>query len=425
MKLGVHVGIRSGGGQIRIARRNRWKRRFDTMSIELHGEPIADALTAVEERFGSSSSISVALDTESLFVKRVALPPISPAEKCEVLRVEPERFFPIRGEEVVLALAGDGDLAFAAPADEISEWLTSLEALGRIDRVVPSPCALTRIACSRGTRTLTIINRCDDCTVLIAVVDGRVQNVRKVFGAFSDALDTLLNTEGWPQQVVLVPWSDTQSESIRAVLPTSDPKPLSLPTDLNEPYAAAYGAVEADGEPLTVITDGLMPAGFRRRLMMRRRIRVAASVAAAAAATAFALFAWDLQRTRTVTWLTREIAAYQERAAPSLALRAELSRLEDGALQLANVADSRPDPLHVLQLITNLLPRDSWIRTVRYEGNEWELDGYAKDAAQLIPLFESSTEFEGVEFRTATSRAHFDNEPYESFSLALRYVSPS
>jgi hypothetical protein len=40
----------------------------------------------------------------------------------------------------------------------------------------------------------------------------------------------------------------------------------------------------------------------------------------------------------------------------------------------------------------------------------------------LIRLFEGSPEFEGVHFRTATSRARIGNETYEAFSLALRYV---
>ncbi len=85
----------------------------------------------------------------------------------------------------------------------------------------------------------------------------------------------------------------------------------------------------------------------------------------------------------------------------------------------------RPDLLRALLELSERLPAGAWIRSIRAAEGEWEIDGYARDAAALIPLFENDPRFEDVRFRSATSRAQVGTETYENFSLALRVVRAS
>jgi Tfp pilus assembly protein PilN len=98
---------------------------------------------------------------------------------------------------------------------------------------------------------------------------------------------------------------------------------------------------------------------------------------------------------------------------------------EEEVATLAAVSGERQDPLAVLLLVTRLLPPDAYLRGLHAAGDEWEIDGYARDAARLIPTFEESESLADVRFRTATTRVQLNNETYESFSLALRYLPPA
>jgi len=424
MTLGIQIGVRSNGGRIRVVQRRGWRgKRVSTMEVELHGETFEDALVAVREQFGTVSDVAVAVDTESLFVKRVSLPPISSADKRRTLTVEPERFFPLRGDDVLVSLHDDANLVFAARTVELESWLAALESLGRIDRVEPAPCSLARVAIASGIERGALVTRnaTGDLTTLVIIANRRLQTVRKLFGTARDAADALAKSDHWPMDVYVVPWSQADADAIVTALPGADPKPLPLGV-LPDVYAVAYG-VAGDGGSLDDV--GLMPDRVYRRVVTRRRFALWSAAAAAVGAIIFALAAWDLHRTRTANWLTREIAAYEDLAAPSLSLRTEMAALESAATRIGEITATRSDPLRVFQLMTDLLPRDAWIRAVRNDGDEWEFDGYARDAAQLIPLLEASVEFDNVRFRTATSRAQFERQVYESFSLALRHVSPS
>ena len=89
---------------------------------------------------------------------------------------------------------------------------------------------------------------------------------------------------------------------------------------------------------------------------------------------------------------------------------------------MAAIDRERPDPLRGLLELSQRLPEDAWIRSIRTGAGAIEIDGYARDAAALIPLFENDPRFEDVRFRSATSRAQIGDETYETFSLALDLV---
>ncbi len=85
-------------------------------------------------------------------------------------------------------------------------------------------------------------------------------------------------------------------------------------------------------------------------------------------------------------------------------------------------ASARANPLDVLAEVTRLLPGDAYLSRLSMAGDEWELNGLAPDAARLIPLFEQSSLFDEVRFRTATTLVRVRDESFESFSLVFRHV---
>jgi hypothetical protein len=425
MPLGSRLGIELGRRHIRAVRLGGvGRRRLETMEVELHQEPLAHAVQALKERVGMAPGLAVAVDTESLFVKRVKLPPLPVHDRRRVLALEPERFFPVRGEELVVSVREEDDLVFAGRLDEMNEWISALESLGPVERIEPAPVSLARACAKIGLSPAIIIKAApgDRSATVMDVAGGRLLTVRKVFGTAADAGRILVSRDPRPAVLYVTPWSDDAAGAVADLLPGTEVKPLPSPPGLTASYSGAYGAALAVG-----VHDGsvLMPEGLSRRVIARQRKRVAVAAAAVIAAFAFALGSLDHYRSRTARQLADEISTYSDRASAVLELQAEAFALDRGAASLADIAAQRPNPLLVLQTITRLLPADASVRAVRYQGNEWQIDGYARDAARLIPVFEQSLEFEGVRFRTATSRIQLSDGMYDNFSLALRYVPSS
>src|SRR3979411_2823364 len=109
-RLGVELGARA----LRGVRLEGWLRpRARVVEIECDPANPAEAVEALRQHLGPARRIAVPLDMPLLFIKQVKLPPLSELEKRDILRLEPERFFPVRAEEIVPAVRGDDNLVFA------------------------------------------------------------------------------------------------------------------------------------------------------------------------------------------------------------------------------------------------------------------------------------------------------------------------
>src|SRR2546427_11560380 len=133
-RLGIELGART----LRGVRLEGWYRtRARTVEIEWDREHPAEAVAALRQHFGPARRIALALDLPLLFTKQVPLPAVGPAGVGSIRRVEPERFFPVRGEDIVPAVRGDDNLVFAAREGPLAEWGAALEQLRPGDGVGP------------------------------------------------------------------------------------------------------------------------------------------------------------------------------------------------------------------------------------------------------------------------------------------------
>jgi hypothetical protein len=71
--------------------------------------------------------------------------------------------------------------------------------------------------------------------------------------------------------------------------------------------------------------------------------------------------------------------------------------------------------------LSRQLPAGAYLRGLRFAGADWQLEGYAPNAAQLIAGLGAAPGFKDVHFLSATNRAQIGDRTYESFALAFRY----
>src|SRR5207249_1135449 len=119
---------------------------------------------------------------------------------------------------------------------------------------------------------------------------------------------------------------------------------------------------------------------------------------------------------RTGSALEAGLQTLNARAAPALALQTELTTLQRQSDAVARTETDRTDPLQVLLVLSQRLPRDVYLRTVSSSGAEWRLEGFALNAAQVLGLLDATTGFHDVRFLSATNRVVIGTRTYESFA---------
>jgi Tfp pilus assembly protein PilN len=418
----IPIGIEIGPNRLRALRRSgKRTARTEAMEVEWSSAEPAETVAALAERFGTGARIAVAVDTSALFVKRLSLPALPAEQRRRMVALDPERYFPVRDEALVAGVRDD-DLVVAARAAEFDRMAEALARLGPVERVEPAPVALARHLAAHGVTHGAVVMgdpHDRDCAV-VELRDGRVTTIRKLPPDVR-AIVTAVRTEAdTGSSSFLYPWRESLADEFGAAGLTVEAVPS--PPGSTEAFAGASGALLGIDAPdeLTLTSSALEQ---RQRLRAWRRGAVA--VVALVAALFAAVWSVDLRRTRTLDEIQRRIDERQTEAAEVQQLLADIAAAEEEVNTLATVARERPDPLEALLLMTQLLPTDAHLRSLSATGDEWELDGYARDAALLVPTFEASDALSDVRFRTATTRTQIGNEDYESFSLALRYAPPA
>jgi Tfp pilus assembly protein PilN len=343
----------------------------------------AAAVAVLASRLGRVGRIALGLGLDSLHVKHVDLPQASTAIRRQMVAVEPDRFFPVQDERVVIGLAGD--VAFAADQTMLERWVEAFETWAPVESVEASPVALARALAPQG-----------DGRYAFPLGDGSAGVIDVRGGAFAAARHVAAGA------------ADEARTGAQAV-----PTVRGVPANSLAAWGAALGL---DGD-----VDAMMLDGAQRRIVERRRVRrLAGAAAACAIALGFSLWALDRSRDDVLARLTAEQTALETRAAPAAALQTRLTALDQEAAVSRRVSADRSDPLRVLAALGERLPRDVTVLNARAMGDEWRIDGTSTNAAAILPALDGDPRFADARFLAATARYREGGKTYESFSLAFR-----
>jgi Tfp pilus assembly protein PilN len=420
----ARLGVELATHTIRGVRLEGWPRpRPRAVEIAWDRDEPDEAVQALGQHLGPARRLAVAVDLPLLFTKRVKLPPLPAAERRRILRLEPERFFAVRADDIVPAVRADDDLVFAAREAPLAAWVSALERLAPVDLVEPAPLALARaLACAPTPLAdgVALFDGRGDGVGLVELRGGRVTRARRLYGDVADAA-AALSDDGAPATLYLSGWSEERAAALAALLPGVTLQPLPPVPNLAEPFLAAYGAALAVGtEPDFAST--LVSPELGRVIRARHRRELGLAVAACVAAVVFALTSVDAWRARATRELGAGLQALRERAAPALALQARLETMAQQAAAIRQIEVERLDPLRVLLALSRQLPPGAYVRGIRVSGTDWQVDGYAPNAARLIAGLGAAPGFKEVHFLSATNRAEVGDRTYESFALAFRYA---
>lgn len=381
------VGLELTGERIRAVTVSRW-RGTPLESFEIRWDPHApaDAVGVLRQHLGVSAGIGISVGLEFLHVKHLKLPPVSTAERRSILMLEPDRFFPIDDGDVVVSTGDASDLVFAADAAMVESWTAAFERWAPVESIEAAPVSLARALKKGRVRDGTF--RLPTATAEHGIVEldgGLLRSARRVAGGAAS------NGESPPPAV-----KGVKSE-----------------------FATAFGAaLGSDGSP----DEMLVSAPVLSRIKRRRVSAVARGSLNLVLALAFSVAALDRSRARLLDSAEREIAAVTPRAAAGASLQNRLAAMDIELAAAQNATGPRVNPVSVLAALSQRLPLGATVMSVRADGENWQIDGTARDAGSIIPALAADARFDNIRFLSATSRFREGGRTYETFSIALRAI---
>lgn len=416
--MSATTGVELGPELIRAVRLDRWG-RSGPRTFEQHWDPAnpAEAFHSLHESMGKIGRLAVTVDLSFLFAKQVRLPSLSAAEKRRILTLEPERFFPVRAEDLVLAVRGEDNLVFAARAAELTGWLEILETIAPIVLVEAGPVSLARALrqADPGAATIMLEEKLEGIGIA-SVEDGRVRRLRRVRGEPSDLSASVAASDEGSGRLYFRPLNGNHGWR-----PPGAPNASELPSvaGIAPPYLVAYGAALGLGAD---VGEAMLPAELSRRILGRRRRSLVRGGVGFTLALALAWLSIDGYRARTLHKLDVEISRVKDRAEAVLALQQQADSFSRKAGLVSAMEAQRLDLVGGLAALTRRLPAGAYLAALRSTGPEWQIDGYARESARLVAGLEADPLFDDVHFLSATSRTQVNGKAYESFSIAFRLV---
>lgn len=419
MKLGIELDA----GVIRAVRFPGRGSPTQMMEAKWDPERPENAVQSIRDSLGSARQVAVAISLPLLLVKRVQLPPVPANDRAAILQLEPQRFFAVRLEDLIASVREDDNLVFAAREAPLTQWLAALRVLGPISQVEPGPLALARALGERNASKAVVLLDGSDTGAgvgLIEIQDGQLVQARRLYGELTDAAEALEgNRYSGPVRVLITPWNEERAKQVAARLPSASVEPLPSVSEVAAPFLSAYGAaLGTDGS----IAGALMPEALRSEIAGRRHRRLLFAGLAAIAALIFAITSMSSRKERSAREIDARIAALSAPAAQAMTIQSQLETLNRQAGVIQRVQSQRADPLAILQALSKRLPPDAYLRSMRIAAGEWQIEGYAAQAAQLIQVLGAAPEFRNVHFLSATNRVQVEDRSYETFSLAFRFV---
>lgn len=112
---------------------------------------------------------------------------------------------------------------------------------------------------------------------------------------------------------------------------------------------------------------------------------------------------------------TAAYQALQQRAAPAMAQREALVRGRDELADLREVMGEHIDPLVALDMLTQLIPDDTWLQRVQSQGTRFTVSGQTSNAAVLMNTLSGNPALKDVRAPAPATRVFGTNR--ESFSV--------
>ncbi len=383
--------------------------------------------TFISKHRFAKEKISISIPREKAMVRFIILPAAAKENLRKVMEYEVPQYTPFEREEVyfdyqVLRKAEEGLHLFAVfmKKTEVDPYLSLLKKIGiePISLQIPTVGALNLFYFNGGP------NR-DEISVLLDVAEPffemnliqgedwresfhlplpREKKELKILNTFKRSG---LKEESFAKSEFFVYGLDTDATLLAALKELNQIKAISPPplnrVEMGEGNPIPYHIYPSIGVPL----NGLVRTSLDLNLLpfeMRKKVRrVGRLLLIILASLAFLLtLTWGggtfIQYRNELNTVNAEI----KKRRPEVEALEKLQKQKDECCketsELDRIKSGEISKITMLEELTRIFPTTAWIWSLKYNGKEVELNGFADSASDLIPLLDRSPLFEKVEF---------------------------
>lgn len=162
-------------------------------------------------------------------------------------------------------------------------------------------------------------------------------------------------------------------------------------------------AIPDDGSPVVLRGFG---EGLRARRVVRGRLLAYGLIAAGLVLACSVAATPTVQQHLRTLQAVASYQALQRRAGPALAEREALVRGRDDLAGLREVMSEHVDPMVAMEILTRVIPDDTWLQRVQAQGSRLTLSGQTPNAAVLMNTLSSHPGLRDVRAPSAATRAY-------------------
>ena len=130
-----------------------------------------------------------------------------------------------------------------------------------------------------------------------------------------------------------------------------------------------------------------------------------------------------LQQTQLLAGISAQRDELKPRVASVIETREEADQLAELAVEMGTMLSGRQRALSVLKELTELIPDDAYLQSVRIQTNKVTMTGFSDTAASLIPILQESNCLSNVESKYITRDRRSGKDKF-SFEASVAECAP-
>ena len=380
----------------------------------------------------SRARFAIALLPPLSEVRKLELPPLPDDElELALVRNAARYFVGARGPQIASVAsssrnrAGQGVMAATTPVWAVRLITAAVRDAGaELVHLVPAEAAWAAAATETWPNArkgdATVLVNHTDRTDALQLADGALVNVRRVRSAVSE-VSVFLESHHQASTLLALGDAVVRKEWMHALSTRGAhvSLPTALPSEVANDATSVAAAFAADADTMPFRTEDMRQQDKARRNRAFWSI-VAASAALLIAAAGFSY--WDVQRELVAVEAAR--AAIKPQLTTTMVGRTSVETVSGQLQILATTERENPHWSTIISELTESLPEDSYLTSLRGRADTVLFEGMATHAALVFPALQRVQSFSGVRAAAQVRReAGESGDALERFTLAARLRS--
>lgn len=346
---------------------------------------------------------------EKTIIREINSPATGIKELREALEYQLDSFFPFTNEEVYFDVypinvpeQGKKIFIVAVKKEELDDVLSRLTALDMMpSRVIISPLAFIPLVSEKNGKVALIYNGASTYCYNLFL------DTRLISSSLFKTREDLFNRLNFdsPDEIIIPRHGENSQSEVK------------LPEGLKDNVAVSFIEETRESLGAALYCTSTLPYDFSLVKVKKRRTDPQMTLLwfLTGLLVIFAMFIPYILRAKkreSIEAVNTRIAMLKDDVSEVEELIARSAKIDNTIDKITKMKDAYVPRLEILLELTKVIPENAWIRNLSISRNNFEIEGTATSASDLIPLLENSALFENVGLASPVVKGHDGKERF-------------